>query len=230
MEPKIEDAVRRLTEQLPLLARQQQLESRLVEVHREILSSLATRGRSLTQSELEKRLGGKEAVAHAVRRLGKADLVVLDVSAERIVGAYPMTTEETPHRLQVNGQSINAMCALDALSVGPMYDAEVIIDSRCHVTAEPIHIRQKGKAIVDSQPTDPRVGVRWQDPTGCAAHSMCTEMVFLNDPVTANHWQAIDPQSISLFTLPEAVEFGARFFVPLLGVWRSTETDIGQSS
>ncbi|MGC1952112.1 MAG: hypothetical protein WA970_05985 [Gammaproteobacteria bacterium] len=57
METKIEDAVRRLTEQLPLLARQQQLESRLVEVHRAILSSLATRGRSLTQSELEKRLG-----------------------------------------------------------------------------------------------------------------------------------------------------------------------------
>ena len=218
METKIENAVRRLEEQLPLLARQQQLESHLVEVHRAILSSLATRGRSLTEPELEERLGKKEAVAHAMRRLGEADLVVLDAEAERVVGAYPMTTEETPHQLQVNGQSINAMCALDALSVGPMYDADVIIDSRCHVTAEPIHIRQKGKVIVVSQPSHAIVGVRWQIPTGCAAHSMCTEMVFFKDAATANRWQALEPQSISLFTLSEAVEFGTAFFVPLLGV------------
>ena len=106
--------------------------------------------------------------------------------------------------------------ALDALSVGPLYDAEVTIGSRCHITGEPIHVRQIGKTIVDAQPVDTIVGVRWQNPTGCAAHSMCTEMVFLKNSVTAHQWQSRDPDSISLFNLAEAVEFGAAFFVPLV--------------
>lgn len=217
MKTKIDKAVERLNEQLPLLARQQQLPSDLVEVHRAILSSLVTHARPLSRSELEERLGGQEAVDRALKRLSEADLVVLGAKADDVVGAYPLTIEETPHRLQVNGESINAMCALDALSVGSMYDTEVIIDSRCHVTGEPIHIHQKGKRIVDAQPSSAvQVGVRWQNPTGCAAHSMCTEMVFLKDPATAKEWQRRDPESISLFTLAEAVEFGAQFFVPLL--------------
>lgn len=216
MEVKIENAVKRLNEQLPLRARQQQLEPYLAQIHRAILNALASRGRALTPSELAEQLGGKAAAADAVKRLGEADLVVLDPTAERVVGAYPMTTEETPHRLQVNGQSVNAMCALDAVSAAPMYDANVVIQSRCHVTGTPIRILQKGRAIIEAQPADAIVGVRWQNPTGCAAHSMCTEMVFLKDSATASHWQAKDPESISLFTLSEAVKFGTSFFRPLV--------------
>jgi hypothetical protein len=42
------------------------------------------------------------------------------------------------------------------------------------------------------------------------------EMVFLKDRQTAEEWQDGDTENVSLFTLPEAVEFGKRFFLPLL--------------
>jgi hypothetical protein len=154
--------------------------------------------------------------AALLERLGRDDLVVLDAGSREPLGAYPMTAEPTPHFLTVNGRQVNAMCAVDALAVGAMFDAEVTIDSRCHVTGAPIRIRQSGHRILAAEPgTDVRVGVRWQTPEGPAAHSLCLEMVFLRDGEVAAQWQGLDAENISLFTLDEAVDFGARFFLPL---------------
>ncbi len=211
-----EDAVARLHSQLPLKSRQQQLDPELVGVHRAILRSLVELGRPPVLEETAKMLPGRDAAA-MLARLGSDDLVVLDAQGAQVVGAYPVTVEQTPHRISVNGHQIHAMCALDALSVGPMFDAEVVIDSQCHVTNEAIRIHQEGVTILEASPsTDIRVGIRWSNPTECAAHSMCMEMVFLCDVGIGEEWQGSDTENITLFTLPEAVAFGAAFFVPLL--------------
>ena len=60
------------------------------------------------------------------------------------------------------------------------------------------------------------VGVRWQQVASCAAHSLCLEMVFLKDDETARQWQGGDTEHVTLFTIPEAINFGAAFFRPLL--------------
>ncbi len=216
MSADIARAIDRLHSQLPLQGRQQALPPALAEVHRAMLHSLAERGRPLTREEIAPMLEDGD-VEGALARLGQDDLVVLSVSETQVVGAYPMTVEDTPHRLKVNGRAVNAMCALDVLSVGPMFDAEVDIESRCRVTDEPIRIHQHGSRICSAEPSpDIRVGVRWQDPMACAAHSMCLEMVFLKDGPTALAWQKGDTENVSIFTLPEAVEFGAGFFNPLV--------------
>jgi hypothetical protein len=109
------------------------------------------------------------------------------------------------------------LIALDALSVGPMFNAEVEINSRCHITGTAITIHMQGGTLQEVRPSpDVRVGVRWQNPTACAAHSMCLEMVFLKDQPTALEWQAGDTGNVSLFSLEDAVAFGAGFFTPLL--------------
>jgi mercuric reductase len=142
---------------------------------------------------------------------------VLNTTGTEIVGAYPMTTEDTPHHLRVNKQPVNAMCALDALSVGPMFNAEVEISSHCHVTGTAITVHMQGENLQEVSPSpDIHVGVRWQNPSACAAHSMCLEMVFLKDRPTALEWQAGDTENTSLFNLQDAVAFGAGFFTPLL--------------
>ncbi len=216
MSADIASAIDRLNSQLPLQGRQQGLPPALAAVHRAMLHSLAERGLPLSREEIGPMLEDDD-VDGALARLGKDDLVVLGSDGARAVGVYPMTVEDSPHHLKVNGQAVNAMCALDALSVGPMFDAEVDIESRCHVTGEPIHIRQTGTRIDAAEPSpEVRVGVRWQNPTACAAHSMCLEMVFLKDEPTALAWQDGDTENISIFTLPEAVEFGAGFFNPLV--------------
>ncbi len=216
MSDVISRAVQRLSSQLPLKDRQDRLSEPLKALHREVLNSLVTRGRPPTRSECAALVGEAE-VDSAIAKLGTEDLVVLSQDRREIVGAYPVTAETTPHEIHVNGQSIYAMCALDALSVGPMYEVPVEICSRCRVSAEPVCIKQDGMRILEATPSTVRVGVRWAMPSGDhAAHSMCMEMVFLKDDAAAAAWHEGDHVNHSLFTLEEATQFGARFFRPLL--------------
>jgi hypothetical protein len=98
-----------------------------------------------------------------------------------------------------------------------MFNAEVEISSRCHVTGTAITIHMQGETLQEVSPsTEVHVGVRWQNPSACAAHSMCLEMVFLQDQPTALEWQAGDTENTSLFNLQDAIAFGAGFFTPLL--------------
>ncbi|HWP85611.1 MAG TPA: alkylmercury lyase family protein [Terriglobia bacterium] len=228
-------ALERLNELLPLKQRQQALPKPYAHVHRLILRSLAERGRPLTTEEIAAVLGSRASALHALAVLGSNDLIVLDTKVVKeeagkyprlenpegkILGAYPMTVEETPHRVRVGGPGghvIHAMCAVDALAISPMFGVETCIDSRCHTTGEPIYICQTGKQILAARPSaDLRVGIRWQKFSTSAAHTLCTEMVFLKDGQTAAHWKNTDPKAIELFTLPEAVEYAAAFFLPLL--------------
>ncbi|MCO6411306.1 MAG: alkylmercury lyase family protein [Thiogranum sp.] len=212
----IEQAIERLHSQLPLRARQQALPPDLAEVHRAILRSFIERGRALKSTELASMVPGGD-VAGALKRLGDDDLVVLNRDGAEPVGAYPMTLSDTPHRIQVAGHNFHAMCALDALSIAPMYDVEVRIESRCHVTGESISIVQRGMKIIEAHPDrEVRVGIHWQNPCGAAAHSMCLEMIFLRDAETAARWQNGDTENLSVFTLDEAIAFGAGFFKPLV--------------
>jgi len=212
----ISDSVQRLNSQLPLKSRQAALPTGFVSVHRAALTSLAEQGRPPNRNELDDLLADDDVNA-VLTRLAGDDLVVLNAEGTGIVGAYPMTTEVTTHHLRINDQPVNAMCALDALSVGPMFNAEVEINSRCHVTGTAITIHMQGGSLQEVRPSpDVRVGVRWQNPTACAAHSMCLEMVFLKDQQTALEWQAGDTENVSLFNLEDAVAFGAGFFTPLL--------------
>ena len=209
-------AVERLTGQLPLQPRQAALPPGWAAVHRAVLRSLVEQGRPLTREEIAAMLPAGDVDA-ALARLGGDDLVVLAAGSREVVGAYPVTCEPTPHQVTVHGHTIHAMCALDAVSVAPMFDAETVIESRCHVTRTPIRIRQSGERLLAVEPSDDvRVGVRWQNPTGAAAHSMCLEMVFLEDRATGEQWQGGDTDSITLFTVPEAIAFGSAFFRPLL--------------
>ncbi|MGD8925579.1 MAG: alkylmercury lyase family protein [Thioalkalispiraceae bacterium] len=213
---EIQTAVERLKAQLPLKARQDNLPARLKAMHICVLNSLINNGYPPTIQELKKVLG-QESVKEALLRLASDDLIVLDTKGHLPLGAYPVTAERTPHKITVNGFHIYAMCALDAVSVAPVFDKEVIIESICHSSQLPVNIHMQGSELLDVEPTpDVTIGIRWQMPSTVAAHSMCLEMVFFKDRLTAESWQKKDPENISLFTLPEAVAFGTAFFLPLL--------------
>ena len=212
----IERAVARLNARLPLRARQENLPAPLKTAHRQILHSLAGNGRPPTEAELTAVLGAGNLKV-GLQRLGSDDLVVLDARGQMPLGAYPITTEQTPHRISINGHHIYAMCALDAVAVAPMFSTEVKIESSCHLTQAPIVIHMRNSEVLEVLPgPDVTIGVRWQTPSAVAAHSMCLQMVFLRDRDTAGIWQQGDRDAVSLFSLPEAVAFGKAFFLPLL--------------
>lgn len=211
----IETAVKRLNSQLPLKARQEQLPGALKTLHQNILNSLVEQGCLPPPDELKVVLTA-ENINDGLQRLAADDLIVLDADGKLPVGAYPVTIETTPHEIKVNGHTIHAMCALDAVSVAPMFDESVTIKSKCRVSNIPITISMQGSQVLQVQPADVVVGVRWQMPSGAAAHSMCMEMVFVKDRQVAEAWQNGDTENISLFTLSEAIEFGKAFFLPLM--------------
>jgi mercuric reductase len=230
---RLGQALRRLHDILPLKERQDSLEKPLRDLHHAILRSFRDRGRALTREEIAAFLGGDEAAARAVAMLGSFDLVirnelvlrdantnqlvVFDAKGGEVVGAYPMTSEPTAHKVTIGAHTLYAVCAVDALAIAAMFSIETLIDSRCHVTGEPVSIHQRGKSIVEARPSDAvQVGVRWQRLVDCAAHVLCRQMVFLKDRATAFAWLQADPLSKEVFTLEEAIEFGDAFFRPLL--------------
>ena len=211
MNQHIEDGLEKLNTVLPLYERQRTLPPDRIEAHRAILSELAHTGALPDREYLADILGDAD---EKLAELAKLDLVVLKDG--NLVGAYPITVEPTVHNVSVFGHRIHAMCALDALSVAPLFQTRTRIQSRCAVSGEAIEIEQDRETILSAMPTAPWVGIRWQQTCGHAAHSLCMEMVFLKDANTASDWQAADPPSHSLYSLDEAVAFGQRFFVPLL--------------
>ena len=212
----VDSSVMRLNRLLPLKARQDRHSPPLKALHRAVIAFLVTRGRPPDRSEVAARVGTQQVDA-ALTLLGDDDLIVLSADRRNILGAYPVTSEITPHALEVNGHSIHAMCALDALAVAPLFGCVVDVRSHCRMTDDAIVIRQCGERILEAWPATTRVGVRWQTPSDKgAAHSLCTEMVFLKDDDAAAAWHKGDWRNHSLYTLGQAAAFGVHYFRPLL--------------
>jgi mercuric reductase len=202
----VNEAVEALNALLPLAQRQARLPEDLRLVHRRILSTFRDTGRAPSDVEPD-----------AARTLADRDLIVLDDTG-RITGAYPFTLEDTAHSVQIGRTTAShAMCSLDALAMAPMFDAETRTTSTCAHTGVQIVVVQKGYDLIDSSPDTPWIGIRWQEPCGHAASSLCRDMVFLADETAAIAWRGDDPDSVGIFALPEAIDFAARFFVPLVG-------------
>lgn len=208
-------ALRRLNSLLPLADRQRALPTAYQQLHQTILRRWFETGSPPDTAELAQRCPELD-LPDTLVQLSGADLIVLD-SAQTIVGAYPLTLEETPHVVQINGHILQAMCAVDALAISPLFGQPTQIESRCRVTDKPVLIRQAGATVLEAHPSAAvRVGIHWQPPQTCAAHSLCREMVFLVDGAAAAAWQATAPDQRDCLTLAEAIELGDTFFAPLL--------------
>ncbi len=215
MTEKIETALNRLISVLPLKAKQEACGPELKALHQKMLHSFVEKGRILTRKEMAQHT---DQLDRAVETLKGNDMVVFTEGGEPL-GAYPFTMEEREHKITINGHSIHAMCALDALSVSPMFAMRTEINSACRVTGHPVCIQQTGRTIENSEETgEVRFGIAWSaaGSCSCCANSLCMEMMFLKDSETAKQWFNEDHANREIFTLPEAVEFGARFFVPLM--------------
>jgi mercuric reductase len=154
-------------------------------------------------------------------RLKQRDLIVLSADGERILGAYPFTDRVTGHRITLDGRSVNAMCAVDALGVGAMLQRDIQIDSRCLHSGSAIRIttRDDGRLLADVQPRTTVVwlGLRYEG--GAAAFSLCTVTAFFRTDDDLDAWRK-DPQHAEQrgvrLTPNEALEAGRAIFQPSL--------------
>ena len=215
MNAKLENALERLNRILPLRKKQDECDKETRALYQQILRSFVTKGRILTREEMVRNAGNPEA---ALKRLRDDGMVVFSADGDP-VGAYPFTMEPREHKVRVNGYQVHAMCALDALAVSPMFEVKTQIDSRCRITGDRVEIRQSGTSIENpDEAGEFHVGIAWgaADEHSSTADSLCREMIFLRDGEVARQWNADDFENKEIFTLPEAVEFARRHFVPLV--------------
>ncbi len=215
MDEKIEKASSRLQMILPLQESQQNCSEEVRELHQEILRSFVRNGRILTRAEMAQYVRNLD---EAVAILRQNDMVTFAADGEP-VGAYPFTMEARAHQVWINGRKLYAMCALDALAVSPMFGMDTTIHSQCRVTGEPLTIQQSGTAVTNvDESGDIHFGIVWGavDAEACCADTLCTEMIFLKDKETAQHWWMTDTVNREIFSLEEAVIFAEQFFAPLL--------------
>lgn len=214
-EKTITAAVERLNRILPLAANQQALDDPLQRLHRAILHAYIDQGRTLSRDEMACYV---DDLDEAVNTLKKNDLVVFNANEEPI-GAYPFTMTERAHIVSVNGNTVHCMCALDALAVSSMFNIATEITSRCHVTDDPIIIQQHGLKIFNpSDDANIYFGINWDaaSENSVCADSLCTEMIFLKNEFVAGCWLGDSQGQRQIFQLNDAINFAARFFVPLI--------------
>lgn len=215
MNKKTNIAIERLNTILPLKNNQQTMPAEIQDLHRQILNSYIEIGRSLNKNEITQHFNNIDEV---IDILQKNDMVIFDKNGEP-VGAYPFTMEKREHKIKINGHNIYSMCALDSLAISPMYNTELEINSKCHVTGKDISVKQHGYTIINSRDVkELYFGINWNAAcsTSCCADSLCTEMIFLKGDSVANNWLNEAPDNRQTFTLDEAIEFAAGFFVPLI--------------
>jgi mercuric reductase len=212
MDTKVNTALKRLDSILPLLSGLQSLNSEDAGLYCKLLSSYVAQGRTLSRNEVA---GIVDNADQSLSNVVKSKLIVLDADGDPS-GAYPFTSQEREHKVHINGVTAHCMCALDALSVSPMFNTPTLIDSECRVTGEKIHLEQSGAGFTGGT-LDCWFGINWgaaADDTVCA-ESLCLEMMFLANEDIANQWLAESPDTREIFDLQLAVEFAAAFFVPL---------------
>lgn len=220
---KVDAALTRLAEILPLAQRKETCSPEARALHSAILWSFAQKGQPLSLADVTNRMG-KDKVEATMAELVSLDMVTRSTDGEP-TGAYPFTTDAREHRVLVNGHWVHAMCAVDALAIAAIFETTTTIESTCRITGAAIAIHMQG-ATVTNQPqcTNLRVGVAWSSADGCSSCSdtLCTDMVFLRDAEAATTWRSVDTPGREVFTLPQAVEFGRRFFTPLVESYSPT--------
>jgi len=198
----------------------QALEPAQDRVWRTVLELFARLGRPPGLYEISKETGlSVENLRILVSELQAHDLLGSDASADVILYAYPFTGHETEHRVQLRGQRLHAVCAIDALGIAGMFRRDVVIQSSCRTCGSRIEIgtAQGGKSLSHARPVDTVV---WYDLaySGRAAASCCLSIAFFCSDAELQHWlSAQRPQRAGYrLMLDEALEVSRALFEPVL--------------
>ena len=219
----VERALARLRGALPLQAMRDGCDDGAKELHRRLLQCWLETGAPLKKKAMEE----SEPTAAARAQLEKSGLVIFSPETGEVTGAYPFTTlgGRKKHRVLIaGGKELRAMCALDALAVGPIAGLEVTIRSQCDVTGDAVAVQMAGKRLhAKSAALSTFVGIGFAAAVegGCCATTLCSHIVFLKDAKVAEQWrdESAPPEGggqngREIFCLEDAVQIAQEMFQP----------------
>lgn len=188
-------------------------------VWRAVLILYGRLGRAPALPEIGADTGLQETEARRLlERLAQYDLLALD-GAGGIRHAYPFAEDETGHRVVLGKHTFNALCAIDALGAGEMYESDIRVQSECRYCGEAVEITTalRGKKLGSIVPAG---SVVWYDfaYSDSAAASCCPAIAFFCSEQHLQLWLnagSADRNGMRL-SLPEAFEVGRAIFGPIL--------------
>jgi len=158
------------------------------------------------------RLDVKQHLAYLRTR----DLVLLDPTGVTILGAYPFTEAVTGHSITFAGTGLTlaTMCAIDALGAGAMCRDDIAIRSACRACGGDIVARtdHRGMALSQVAPTGAVVWVGLRQSCGCAAETLCTELLFFCSDEHLARWRK-DRSGGHRLSPEEAFQVGKALFI-----------------
>ncbi|MBI2735947.1 MAG: hypothetical protein HYX38_05260 [Rhodospirillales bacterium] len=147
------------------------------------------------------------------------DLLALDGESGQLRLAYPFTQAKTEHQVELNGRTLYALCAIDALGVGAMYRADTAIQSRCRHCGQAIRLTTLGAGRTVGS-VEPSGSVVWYDYAydGSAAASCCPSIAFFCSDAHLEQWRPaqIGHRTGTRLAMDEALEVGRAIFGPVL--------------
>ena len=130
----------------------------------------------------------------ALETLAREDLVHRGADSE-IAVAYPFSGRSTAHRVRFpGGHEADAMCAIDALGIAPMFGEAIEIESRDPVSGEEIRARVAPDASVAWSPESAVVVAGAIRSQGDACCGCCPVLNFFASAANAERWLAEHPE------------------------------------
>ena len=195
--------------------------ARLSEAERElyfwILRRFATDGRP-TSVELRAAAGGLGLDAEsALETLAREDLVHRGADGEVAV-AYPFSGRPTAHRVRFpGGHEVDAMCALDALGIAPMFGETIEIESRDPVSGDDIRARVAPDASAQWSPESAVVVAGATRSQGDACCGCCPVLNFFAATANAERWLVAHAEVTgTVISMDEAIAAGRAVFGDVL--------------
>jgi alkylmercury lyase len=140
----------------------------------------------------------------------------------RVVG-LGLTLQLTPHRLELEGRTLFAWCALDALLFPILLERPASIESPCRGTGELVHIEVTPAEIEVVEPPSAVVSiVAARDLTNFRRVS-CNNAHFFSSPEAASRWLEKHPEA-TILSVEDALRLGRLIADGLSDISRSAES------
>src|SRR5215204_6714281 len=139
----------------------------------------------------------------------------------RVVG-LGLTLQLTPHRLEVEGRTLFAWCALDALLFPALLGRPASIESPCRGTGEPVHIEMTPAGIDRVEPQSAVVSIVAARDLATFRRVSCTNTHFFSSTEAASCWLEKHPEA-TILSVEDTFRLGRLIAEDLSDISRSAE-------
>ena len=141
----------------------------------------------------------------------------------RVVG-LGLTLCLTPHRLELEGHTLYAWCALDALLFPLLLGRPASIESPCRGTGEPVRIEVRPAGIEAAEPPSAVVSVVVAQDLASVRSVGCNNTHFFSSPEAASRWLEKHPEA-TILPAEDAFRLGQLIAEGLLDISRLADTE-----